>query len=38
MSTAIFIVFLMALDDSMDVNGRNISLFVDNCAAYLQDM
>jgi len=38
MSTAIFIVFLMALDNSMDVNGRNILLFVENCATYLQDM
>jgi hypothetical protein len=38
MSTAIFTVFLMALDGSMDVNSRNIFLFVDTCATYLQDM
>jgi hypothetical protein len=38
MSTAVFIMFLMALDDFMDVHGRYILLFVENCATYLQDI
>jgi hypothetical protein len=38
MTTTIFTEFLRALDASMGVQGRNILLFVDNCAAHLQDM
>jgi hypothetical protein len=36
-TTTIFTEFLRALDASMGVQGRNILLFVDNCAAHPQD-
>jgi hypothetical protein len=38
MTTDIFMTFLRSLDASMGAEGRKILLFVDNCAAYLQDM
>jgi hypothetical protein len=37
MTTAIFTEFLRALDAFVGVQGRNILLFVDNCAAHPQD-
>jgi hypothetical protein len=38
MTTTFFTEFLRALDASMGVQGRNIFLFVGNCAAHPQDM
>jgi hypothetical protein len=37
-TTDIFTTFLRPLDASMGAEGRRILLFVDNCAAHLQDM